>query len=109
MNSKQQMALVFGLVALVVIWMVPPWQRVESDGTAQTMGYGPIWHPPVRTNAKNANILGIVKLEMDETVQANSIDWTTLIGEGAVVLLLSGTAIAILGMNKSGKSSSLNA
>lgn len=102
MNSKQQVALIIGLLALVMIWMVPPWLSTESDGTTQSMGYGPIWHPPVHTKTKGADILGL-RFEIDESLQANTIDWSTLLGEGGVVLLVTAASVAILGLGKGNK------
>lgn len=99
MNSKQQAALLLGLVALVMIWVVPPWQHVDSDGAAKSMGYSPLWSPPVKTESQGANILGF-KLELKESEQANAIDWQTLIGEGGVVVLTTAAAIALCGMKK---------
>lgn len=108
MNSKQQLALVIGLIAMVMIWIVPPWQHSDSAGAKQSMGYSPIWMPPVHTETKGADILGIVKFQVNESVQANTIDWSTLIGEGFVILLVTGGSIALLGMgnNSSQKTSS---
>ncbi len=99
MNVKQQAALLTGLVALVIIWLVPPWQHVDSEGAAKSMGYSPLWSPPVKTESQGANILGF-KLELQESEQANAIDWQTLIGEGGVVVLTTAAAMALCGMKR---------
>ena len=97
MNSKQQVALTIGLVALVMIWLIPPWLHTDSEGANQTMGYAPVWNPPVVTHSKSADFLGF-KFEFDESIHANTIDWSTLAAEAGVVALLTGAVIAVLGI-----------
>jgi len=94
MNGKQQVSLLIGLIALLLIWLVPPWRHVDSDGVVKSMGYSPLWQPPVHTETQGANILGL-KFELKESEQANAIDWQRLVGEGAVVLIASGVAFAL--------------
>lgn len=98
MNSKQQIALIIGLVSLVMLWLIPPWMHTDSQGVGQSMGYAPIWKPPVQTKSKSADILGF-RFDFDESIYANTIDWSTLMAEAAVVALLTGASIAVLGLN----------
>jgi hypothetical protein len=96
MNRAQLSIIVLSLATLIVMALLPPWVHLADDGTRQSMGYGPLWHPPVVEQQQGINFFGL-KLEVEEQIRATKVDWERLLLQVVVVTLASGTAYFIAG------------
>ena len=100
MNAQQRIVFLVGLAVMAVMAMVPPWMHTEPGEAAKPMGYSALWRPPTIQRSEKANIFGI-KLEIGlESQKANQIDWQTLLAQGAVVALVTGGVIFLLGSGR---------
>lgn len=94
MSKTQLLILVMSVAVLLGMVLLPPWMHQANDGGRQSMGYGPIWHPPVVNQEQGINIFGL-KLEVEEQVRATRIDWERLLLQGLMVVIVGGAAYVV--------------
>ncbi len=103
MTKAQVSIIVLSVAVLAGMVLLPPWMHLTEDGARQSMGYGPIWHPPVVSQEQGINLFGL-KLEVEEQVRATRIDWERLVLQGMMVLVAGGAAYFIAGNSLRGAS-----
>lgn len=96
MTKAQVSIIVLSVAVFVGMVLLPPWMHLADDGARQSMGYGPIWHPPVVSQEQGINLFGL-KLEVEEQVRATRIDWERLALQGLVMLLAGCAAYFVAG------------
>lgn len=70
----QKVLLLLGMLMVIAMCLYPPWQYAEPGKPAMSMGYAPIWQPPVVQEQAKADLFGF-KLQMGTTTfRANQID-----------------------------------
>ena len=95
MNKPQQVIILVGIVLVFAMGLFPPWNFVDEDKVAHSMGYAPIWSPPTIRQRDSANIFGL-KLELDVRSQtANSLDIVRLLTQFAVLSVVVGGAFVL--------------
>lgn len=73
MPKTQQLIVLIGFGIIVLMGIFPPWSFVDQSRAVHSMGYAPIWKPPVHRSQESAEIFG-VKLQLNlQSQAANSI------------------------------------
>lgn len=99
--TRAQISILIASVAVMIgMVLLPPWVHHNDDGARQSMGYGPLWQPPVAKQEEGINIFGL-KLEVEEQIRASKVDWERLILQSLAVLVAGGAAYAIAGRGRS--------
>ncbi len=72
--QMQQIVVLLGMVLVIGMCIYPPWQSQEPGQPPRSMGYAPIWQPPVEKHQAGIDVLGL-KVQMGEqSTTANQID-----------------------------------
>lgn len=92
MHKTQQLIVLTGFGIIVLMGIFPPWSFVDESKVTHFMGYSPIWKPPVNRSHESAEIFG-VKLQLNlQSEAANSIDFSKLLMQIAIVAVVTGGA-----------------
>jgi hypothetical protein len=95
MDKTQQFFIVVGFGIILLMGIFPPWSFVDDDKVTHSMGYSPIWKPPVSRSHDTAQFLGF-KLQLDlQSQSANAIDLSKLVMQIAVVAAVTGGAVLL--------------
>lgn len=100
MNSLQKFVLLAGIIFAVATLMYVPWNYVDDDGERQPVGYGMLNKPPVAQEQHGINILGL-KIGVSETIKGNEVDSSRVMPTLAVIVLVTGGLLLVLGKTKS--------
>jgi hypothetical protein len=93
MHKIQQLIVVIGFGIIVLMGIFPPWSFVDENKVPHSMGYAPIWKPPVIRSHDSAEIFGL-KLQLNlQSQAANSIDFSKLVMQIAIVAMVTGGAV----------------
>ncbi len=96
MQKTQQLIVLAGIVIVFLMGIFPPWNYVDDNKMGHPMGYAPIWRPPVQRQTDSAEFLGI-KLKLDvQTQTANTIDFSRLMMQIAIMFAVAGGAVFLL-------------
>jgi hypothetical protein len=95
MHKTQQLIVVIGFGIIILMGIFPPWSFIDENKVPHSMGYAPIWKPPVNRSQESAEIFGI-KLQLNlQSQAANSIDFAKLVMQIAIVALVTGGAVLL--------------
>lgn len=95
--TKAQLSIILVSAAVLVgMALLPPWVHHTDNGARQSMGYGPLWQPPVAQQEQGINIFGL-KLEVEEQIRASKVDWERLFLQALMVIVVGGGAYLVLG------------
>jgi hypothetical protein len=95
MHKTQQLIVIIGFGIIVLMGIFPPWSFIDGSKVTHSMGYAPIWKPPVNRSHDSAEIFGL-KLQLNlQSQAANSIDFSKLIMQIAIAAVVTGGAVAL--------------
>lgn len=95
MHKTQQFIIVIGFGIILLMGIFPPWSFVDDSKVSQSMGYAPIWKPPVYRSHSTAELFGL-KLQLNlQSQTANAIDFSKLIMQIAIVPCILGSAVLV--------------
>jgi len=86
------------VMIIATMLLIPPWKHVDGN-SAEPMGYGPLWQPPVATQQEGINIFGL-KLSVQDTEKANAIDWQRLLSQCGAVIIVAGGGVFVAGQSQ---------
>jgi hypothetical protein len=96
MQNSRQAIIVLGIAIIALMSIFPPWEYIDDKKVGHSMGYAPVWKPPVVQQHDSASIFGI-KLELDIGAKTSaSIDFKTLLIQIGILSLVIGGAAALL-------------
>lgn len=95
MHKPQQIIVLIGFGIILLMGLFPPWSFVDDGKVAHSMGYAPIWKPPINRSHNSAEIFGL-KLQLNlQSQTANTIDFSKLIMQIAIVAAVTGGAVML--------------
>jgi hypothetical protein len=97
MTRFQSIISAMAVMIIATMLLIPPWKHVDGS-SVDPMGYGPIWQPPVASRQEGVNIFGL-KLSVQDTEQANAIDWQRLLSQCGAVIIIAGVGVFVAGLN----------
>jgi hypothetical protein len=95
-GSTTSLVVLAGFVIIVLMGLFPPWSYVDDSKVAHSMGYAPVWKPPINRSSESASFLGF-KLQVNlQSETANTIDFAKLMMQIGIVALVCGGAVTLL-------------
>jgi hypothetical protein len=92
------------MLMVIAMCLYPPWQYAEPGKPAFSMGYAPIWQPPVVQEQAKAELFGF-KLQMGtNTFRANQIDLLRLAIQCFVMVAMTAVLLRVVPTTQSGQS-----
>lgn len=79
--------------------MYVPWNHVDDDGERLPVGYGLLNKPPIAQEEHGIDFFGL-RLGVSQTVKGNEVDTSRVLPTLAVIVLVTGGLLIVLGRTK---------
>lgn len=86
------------MIVVLAMCLFPPWQHENPGQAPKTMGYAPIWQPPVEKHETNANLFGLKVQLHASTTKANQIDLLRLAMQVGLALAVTAILMRLIAM-----------